>query len=119
MNFEPKSDQEIRKMATQEWRTILAKLWGAFGKPINKDQFKVYADTLGDVPLGVLEHVVDEVIRRHKFNSVPTLGEITEVLEDLHPDYRHALYVHTRPNRDARNRQRLVDRMPEYDAMEV
>jgi hypothetical protein len=113
-NIPTKSDQEIYTLALQEWIGILTKLWTAFGKEVNKAQIKVYKDALGDLPLGILESVVEETIRRHKYNSVPTLGEVQDVLDDLHPYWQGEDHIHTRPNREASNQQRLVDGTPEY-----
>jgi hypothetical protein len=94
------------KEANKEWDGVLIKLWTAFGKQLDLAQFKVYRDELGDVPLGVLEHVISVAIKRHKFNSVPTLSEVNEVLRELHPDYRDELYVHSTPHRVEAERKR-------------
>jgi len=94
------------KEANKDWEGILTKLWTAFGKQLDLAQFKVYRDELGDVPLGVLEHVISEAIKRHKFNSVPTLAEVHEVLRELHPDYRDELYAHNTPHRVEADRRR-------------
>ncbi len=51
------------KEANKEWNGIVAKLWVAFGKSVDPAQFRVYRDELGDVPLGVLDQVIDETIR--------------------------------------------------------
>jgi hypothetical protein len=122
-NFSTKSDQEIYNLALQEWTGILTKLWTAFGKDpfaneLTKAQLKVYKDALGDLPLGILESVVEETIRRHKYNSVPTLGEVQDVLDDLHPYWQSDdnIHIHSRPNREASNQQRLIDGMPAYEA---
>ena len=77
----------------KEWVSTLTQLWDAFGKPVNVKQLQAYAKILGDVPLGVLEHTISEVIKRHEYNSVPTVGEIQKVLLDLHPYYQDAIVV--------------------------
>jgi hypothetical protein len=98
------------KEANKEWNGVLAKLWTAFGKPVDPAQFKVYRDTLHTVPLGVLEHVVDATIKRHKYNTVPPLATISEVLAELHPDYEYADYIHTTPHKDAAQAKRNLAR---------
>ena len=95
-----------RKAQTLDWEGVLTKLWTAFGKPLDPAQFKVYREELSDVPLGVLEHVVGETIKRHKFNSVPTLAELTTVMREFHPDYQVEEYTHTRPHRAEADRRR-------------
>ena len=98
------------KEANKEWSGILAQLWVAFGKAVDPAQFKVYRDTLREVPLGVLESVVEATIKRHKYNTVPPLAVVNEVLEELHPGYEYGTYVHTRPHRDAAEAKRNVAR---------
>ena len=94
------------KEANKEWDGVLLKLWTAFGKPLDPAQFKVYREELADVPLGVLEHVVGETIKRHKYNSVPTLAEVNTVMRELHPDYQVEEHVHTRPHKAEADRRR-------------
>ena len=94
------------KEANKEWDGVLVKLWTAFAKQLDLAQFKVYRDELADVPLGVLEHVVGEAIKRHRYSTVPTLAEIHEVLRELHPDYQVEDYAHTRPHLADANRRR-------------
>lgn len=104
------SDQQIYNLALQDWTDILGKLWTAFGKPLNVDQLKVYREALADVPLGVLEHVVEETIKQHKFNSVPTLAELIEKLDHLHPGYQdeETAFCGKTPARDAADRSRQL-----------
>jgi hypothetical protein len=98
--------EKALKAATLEWEGVLTKLWTAFGKPLDVAQFRVYREELNTVPLGALEHVVGETIKRHKYNSVPTLAEIHTVLRELHPDHEVEEYEHTRPHRAAADRSR-------------
>lgn len=101
--------KQALKAAQLEWEGVLTKLWTAFGKPLDPAQFKVYRETLSDVPLGVLEHVVDETIKRHHYATVPTLALVNDVLKELHPDYREELYVHTTPHKlEAQRRQAMA-----------
>ena len=99
---------ENYKELKAEWYNALRQLWDAYGKPVNQAQLKVYAKKLSDVPLGILEHTVDEVIAQHKFNTVPTLGEIQEVLNNLHPGYQHETYIYATPSRDAYDRTKAT-----------
>lgn len=98
------------KEVNKEWDGILMRLWTAFGKSLDPAQFRVYRETLADVPLGVLEHVVEVTIKRHKYNTVPTLALVNEVLMELHPDYRDEQYVHSTPHRDAAQAKRNLAR---------
>ena len=77
------------KKLLEDWNDVIARLWDAYGKDINPKQFKVYKQRLEDVPLGILEHVVDETIARHKYFTVPPLGKVIDVLKELHPDYKN------------------------------
>ena len=86
-----KSEYQLLKA---EWVQVLVQLWDAYGKPVNPKQLKTYIQQFGDVPLGVLEHVVEETLRKHQFNSVPTIGEVKAVLHDTHPYYQESDYVH-------------------------
>jgi hypothetical protein len=96
------------KEANKEWNGVLSRLWVAFGKPVDPAQFKVYRDTLNKVPLGVLEHVVEQTIKRHKYNTVPPLATVNEVLNELQPDYRDEVYLHTRPHFEDAQRRRML-----------
>ena len=76
MNLIPKTDKEIRDMAMGEWVAVLAQLWEAVGKTVDNKQLAVYVKQLGDIPLGILEKVVSEMIRSNTWNSVPSIGAI-------------------------------------------
>lgn len=106
MNAENYND--ALKDANKEWDGVLLRLWTAFGKPLDAAQFKVYRDELSGVPLGVLEHTISEVIKRHKYNTVPALAVVHDVLENLHPDYANEVYVHSRPHRAEADRRRAA-----------
>jgi len=56
----------------------------------------------------VLEHVVDQTIKRHEYSSVPTLAELHGVMRELHPYYQDEMYVHSRPHRVEAERQRQL-----------
>lgn len=68
-------DQAIQQ-AAEAWLEELSKLWTAVGKTPTLEQLKVYQDMLGDVPLGLLERSVKRALQAHKFNSVPTIGNV-------------------------------------------
>lgn len=78
------TDQQIYNAALKEWTGVLLQLWEAYNKTPDPKQLKVYIKQLSDVPLGVLEDIVADLLRNHKYNSVPTLGEIWEAINTRH-----------------------------------
>lgn len=70
------------KELKEEWTEILLQLWHAFGKPANPAQVKTYVKQLGDVQLGRLEVAVAHLLAKHKYNSVPTIAQVLEAVED-------------------------------------
>lgn len=78
--LEPMTDMQIYNLAKEEWIGVLKQLWEAVGKPINKEQLKVYAKHLADIPLGVLEEIIQELLRNHQYSNVPTIGEIWQTI---------------------------------------
>ena len=74
----PKTDNEIVAMAVQEWTAILRRLWVASGKSPEKDdeRFQAYYNSLGSVPLGLLEKAIDALLQKHTYATVPQLGEV-------------------------------------------
>lgn len=110
-NFESDS-KEIYQSLKQEWYNVLMQLWSAFGKPLDEDQFVIYAGKLSDVPLGILEEVIDRTIIAHKFNNVPTLAEVLQTLNDLHPNYAvlapAEIPTYSHPNADAQRLERMM-----------
>jgi len=99
---------EIYKGLMSEWVGILLQLWEAFGKVVDPKQLKVYIAKLKDVPLGILEHIVEIAIRNHHYNSVPTLAEVVDVLNEYHPYYQNEVYLSSgsRPFRDIAEKER-------------
>ena len=73
-----KSDEQVYQAALEEWLAVLAQLWIAYDKPIEHDRLEIYRKQFCVLPLGLLEQAVDRAIRNHKFNSVPTPGEVWE-----------------------------------------
>jgi hypothetical protein len=82
-----KSDKEIYQEALNEWTGVLVQLWDAIGKPVDRKQLQVYAKQLNDVPLGLLEQALKALMRRHTYNTVPTIGEIWQEVKKLEGDW--------------------------------
>jgi hypothetical protein len=59
-----------------EWLGVLAEMWTATGKPLEADRLQVYRNSLGEVPLGLLELAVRRVIRENTYNVVPLPGAV-------------------------------------------
>ena len=55
---------------------MLAELWTAAGKPLEADRLKVYRQSLGEVPLGLLERAVRRVIRENVYHVGPLTGAV-------------------------------------------
>lgn len=70
------TDQDIYQAACDDWYRVLARLWPAFGKPLDETMLAIYGQELADVPLGLLERGISRVIREHKFSTVPTVAEV-------------------------------------------
>lgn len=78
------SDEEIYQMALEDWLGILAKLWTAFGKPLDPEALQIYREMLAGVPIGLLEKAITRVIREHRFATVPTIAEVwTAIRKEL------------------------------------
>lgn len=73
---EPMSDDEIHQAAMSEWLETLSGLWAAYGKTPDAKQLAIYAQVLGDIPLGLLEEAIRRVIGRHEYANVPTAAEV-------------------------------------------
>jgi hypothetical protein len=43
------------ELVLEEWLWVIAELWTAAGKPLEANRLKVYRQSLGEVPLGLLE----------------------------------------------------------------
>ena len=59
-----------------EWLWVLAVLWTAAGKPLEADRLQMYRQSLGEVPLGLLELAVRRVIRENVYHGVPLPGVV-------------------------------------------
>jgi hypothetical protein len=80
IDLEPLADEEITRMATQDWLGVLAQLWTAVGKPIDPERLNVYRAALAGVPLGLLELAVVRVLRENQYQVVPLPGLVWEAL---------------------------------------
>ena len=67
---------EAADLLLEEWLGVLAELWTAAGKPLEADRLKVYRQSLGEVPLGLLELAVRRVIRENVYHVVPLTGVV-------------------------------------------
>jgi len=80
------TDEQIYQAARAEWIGVLLQLWDAIGKTADKKQLAVYVTQLGDIPLGVLEKVVQSVLADHTYHTVPTIGEIWAIVLNEYGD---------------------------------
>ncbi len=67
---------EADDLLLEEWLGVLAQLWTAAGKPLEADRLEVYRQSLGEVPLGLLELAVRRVIRENVYHVVPLPGVV-------------------------------------------
>jgi len=67
---------EADDLLLEEWLGVLAELWTAAGKALEADRLQVYRQSLGEVPLGLLERAVRRVIRENTYNVVPLPGVV-------------------------------------------
>ena len=67
---------EAEELLLEEWLGVLAELWTAAGKALEADRLQVYRQSLGEVPLGLLERAVRRVIRENTYNVVPLPGVV-------------------------------------------
>lgn len=81
-----KTDEQIYQAARAEWIGVLLQLWDAIGKTADKKQLAVYVTQLGDIPLGILERVVQSVLADHTYHTVPTIGEIWAIVRNEYGD---------------------------------
>ena len=51
-------------------------MWTAAGKPLEADRLQVYRQSLGEVPLGLLERAVRRVIRENVYHVGPLPGVV-------------------------------------------
>jgi hypothetical protein len=73
--------EEMKK----EWLKALRRLWFAFDKPIQNEQFEVYASELQNIPLGLLESGIKAIINKSKY--FPRLSELkSEISQEMKKD---------------------------------
>jgi|GEM_PF-5091244 len=80
--IEDKSSAEWHE-ARMEWLKILSRLWIAVGREPDPRQIAVYEQALGYLPLGLLEETINELLFRHRYNSIPTIAEIAEMAKQI------------------------------------
>jgi len=80
------TDEQIYQAAKADWVGVLLQLWDAIGKTADKKQLAVYVKQLGDIPLGILERVVQSVLADHTYHTVPTIGEIWAIVRNEYGD---------------------------------
>ena len=76
---------EADDLLLEEWLGVLAELWTAAGKPLEADRLQVYRQSLGEVPLGLLELAVRRVIRENVVHVVPLPGVVWAAVRRLVP----------------------------------
>lgn len=77
------ANQQIQDMARSDWLNVLARLWIASGREVDKRQLMVYEQALGMLPLGLLEAAVNEVLYQHRYASVPTIADVAEMAKRI------------------------------------
>ena len=96
MTDKPWTDKQIYKAARDEWVGVLLQLWEAYNKQPNPKQLRTYINQLSSIPMGALEKAVSLLLREHKYNSVPTIAEIWDVLKRLNGG-SDKIIVNTKP----------------------
>lgn len=85
------TDDDIYQAQLEEWLKVLSRLWVSFGKQIDPAQFTIYQEMLGRLPLGLLELGIEQAVRVHAYNTVPTVAEVWQgvrkVLGNPNPAY--------------------------------
>jgi len=71
---------EADDLLLEEWLGVLVELWTAAGKPLEADRLEMYRNSLGEVPLGLLEVAVRRVIRENVYHVVPLPGVVWEAV---------------------------------------
>mgnify|MGYP002390656192 CR=1 FL=1 len=77
----PKTDEEIHKMAFDEWLNVLRSLWIAIGKPVDNDRLMIYARVFEEVPYGLLVKAIKRVQLTTTYQVVPTIAEIHKAIQ--------------------------------------
>lgn len=119
MTEQEMTKQEVYDGLKAEWMAVLLQLWEAYGKAPDRKQIKVYATQLGHLPLGLLEAGIAYLLTHHRFNSVPTIAEVTEAVDAAanRQDWRDIdgyYQVHSTPFREAASVARQEHTPDEY-----
>ena len=95
-------DQKEFSALKSEWVGVLLQLWHAYGKKPDPAQVKTYVAQLGHIQLGMLEAAVAELLANHKYNSVPTIAEVLEAVQNTNrhdwEDVTQYIKVYSAPN---------------------
>ena len=71
------TDEEADESLRKEWFNVLRRLWLAYDKKIDAEQFKLYADELSNIPIGLLEPGIKALINdMNRTNYFPRLSEV-------------------------------------------
>lgn len=65
-----------------DWMKTLTSLWVIYGKTPTTTELKAYEMIMGEIPIGLLETVISQSVKKHKYKSVPTAGELWEVVQN-------------------------------------
>jgi hypothetical protein len=79
-NSNPLFDEEVHNLGMAEWYEVLASLWTAIGKPIERKRLELYGQDLADVPLGLLEIALKRVRALHAYSNIPLVAEIRKAV---------------------------------------
>lgn len=80
-DYPVKSDKEIYQIALKDWYGILASMWTAIGKPVDKKRLQIYGKDLSSVPCELLERAIKRIRLNTTFNAIPTIGEIWQAVK--------------------------------------
>jgi hypothetical protein len=87
-----------------EWLAALLQLWHAYGKKPDPAQVKTYVTQLGHIKLGMLEGAVAHLLASHVYNSVPTIAEVLQAVDDTNRhdwrDIEGYTKVYSHPHRE-------------------
>lgn len=101
-----------------DWTQVLLQLWQAYGKQPDPAQVKTYMAQLGHIQLGMLEAAVAYLLANHKYNSVPTIAEVLDAVEQTNrSDWKNVsgyIKVHSHPNAEQSRMSKVEHTVEEY-----
>ena len=68
---------ECEQTLDNEWLKVLRRLWAAYDKPIQAEQFELYVEELGNVPIGLLDPAIKAII--NDGNRAPFFPRLSEL----------------------------------------